>query len=398
MKPRALLPVLLAAVLAGSIADLATASVGGELEVGARNLVPSGLAADQAFVLAPELRVGTDSLFLRGSGLLRASNGEEWRTDGRMEMGFRHPLANALALELHADGGTRQYPGRPRSEGYRALARLRATNGRVSGFAGGGALRARNEALWTTSRILVAGGTLVWGRFELGLDQQTTRHNMTVTRDSLVMLPDSTFQSRVVGSRVVHTSYTDAGLRLGWRRGRWSSRANVGVRFGDFSAGSRVWVLVTGGYRLTRNLRLTVCAGREPSIPEEGIPAGNVASLGLDFGFVPAPEPVPRPAPPPADAAFSARTIAEGTVLLSIRLSNASRVEIMGDFTDWLPADLSRDREDRWEAIFPLAPGTHRVCMRVDGGAWTAPPGLTEVRDDFGGAVGILVVRRFRSP
>jgi hypothetical protein len=40
-----------------------------------------------------------------------------------------------------------------------------------------------------------------------------------------------------------------------------------------------------------------------------------------------------------------------------------------------------------------IAPGVHRVNIRVDGGAWRPPPGLSVVRDEFGGEVGLLVVR-----
>jgi hypothetical protein len=31
--------------------------------------------------------------------------------------------------------------------------------------------------------------------------------------------------------------------------------------------------------------------------------------------------------------------------------------------------------------------------MRVDAGPWQAPPGLPKAQDDFGGEVGLLVVR-----
>jgi hypothetical protein len=40
-----------------------------------------------------------------------------------------------------------------------------------------------------------------------------------------------------------------------------------------------------------------------------------------------------------------------------------------------------------------IAPGVHRVNVRADGGPWRPPPGLSVVRDEFGGEVGLLVVR-----
>jgi len=373
--------------------------VQGNLEMGAQSLDPSGLAADRAFLLSPDLRVGNEALFLRGAGLLRISDGQGWEGDGMAEAGFQQSLFEGLAIDLDAEGGTRRYPGLPRSERYTALARLRGTSGSVSGFAGGGATRARGGALWTTSKLLTAGGSVWFGPVELGLDQLSSfsHHDEVSFRDTLILFPDSTFhQVSVADSRRVATAYTDAGFHLGWQRGRWSCGARAGVRLGDFAEDGRVWATVSGGYRLTRNLSLTLLAGREPSVPEEGIPAGNAAAIGLRFGFVPSPTPAPRAGPhaaPPRGDAFSAHTVAEGEVLLSVRLATASLVEVMGDFTDWVPVALTRGDGGEWSRVLPLVPGSYRVCLRVDGGPWRAPPGLTKVEDEFNGTVGILVVR-----
>jgi hypothetical protein len=35
----------------------------------------------------------------------------------------------------------------------------------------------------------------------------------------------------------------------------------------------------------------------------------------------------------------------------------------------------------------------HRVAIRVDGDAWTTPPGIAAVQDEFQGTVGIIVVK-----
>jgi hypothetical protein len=39
-----------------------------------------------------------------------------------------------------------------------------------------------------------------------------------------------------------------------------------------------------------------------------------------------------------------------------------------------------------------LAPGTHRVLVRVDDGPWRPPTNLPAVDDEMGGRVGLLVV------
>jgi hypothetical protein len=55
--------------------------------------------------------------------------------------------------------------------------------------------------------------------------------------------------------------------------------------------------------------------------------------------------------------------------------------------------ELTAAGGDRWTTTLPLAPGIYEVNIRIDGGRWLVPPGLTTNSDEFGGAVGILVVR-----
>jgi 1,4-alpha-glucan branching enzyme len=71
----------------------------------------------------------------------------------------------------------------------------------------------------------------------------------------------------------------------------------------------------------------------------------------------------------------------------------AAQVELMGDFTSWDTVRLNRVAKDTWEATLRIEPGTYRVSVRVDGGAWGAPPGIPSQRDEFNGVVGVVVVR-----
>jgi hypothetical protein len=66
---------------------------------------------------------------------------------------------------------------------------------------------------------------------------------------------------------------------------------------------------------------------------------------------------------------------------------------MMADFTDWLAVPLEPTSADQWQLVLAVSPGVHRVNLRVDGAEWTVPPGLTAVKDEFGGAVGLLVVQ-----
>jgi hypothetical protein len=79
-------------------------------------------------------------------------------------------------------------------------------------------------------------------------------------------------------------------------------------------------------------------------------------------------------------------------VSLRVRSAAGRSVEVMGDFTDWQPVALHQTGRDRWEVALPIAPGVHRLNIRVDGGRWGVPPAVAVVADEFNGSVGIVVI------
>lgn len=70
---------------------------------------------------------------------------------------------------------------------------------------------------------------------------------------------------------------------------------------------------------------------------------------------------------------------------------SAARVELIADFTQWQPVALERVG-DAWRLEQSIAPGPHRVAVRIDGGEWIVPVNLPRVEDDLGGAVGLITV------
>jgi hypothetical protein len=104
-----------------------------------------------------------------------------------------------------------------------------------------------------------------------------------------------------------------------------------------------------------------------------------------------------RRAPLPLGASpGAARTLVEpaspGRYRVRIVAPGARTLELSGDPTAWKPVTLERDATGEWSVILALAPGTYHVVMRVDGGAWKAPPGLPTVPDEFRGASGLIVI------
>ena len=61
--------------------------------------------------------------------------------------------------------------------------------------------------------------------------------------------------------------------------------------------------------------------------------------------------------------------------------------------TDWQPIQLRRANGDFWEVTVRITSGVHRVNVRLNGGSWIVPRGLRAEEDEFGGSIGVLVVR-----
>jgi hypothetical protein len=89
---------------------------------------------------------------------------------------------------------------------------------------------------------------------------------------------------------------------------------------------------------------------------------------------------------------FAVEPAGSGNVRL-VLAARAQTVEVSCDATGWLAVPALPSGPDLWAVVLPLGPGLHRIAMRVDAGPWQAPPGLPKAQDDFGGEVGLLVVR-----
>jgi hypothetical protein len=96
---------------------------------------------------------------------------------------------------------------------------------------------------------------------------------------------------------------------------------------------------------------------------------------------------------PPEAPGFQVDTLSGGARVVHVRAPRALKVDLSADFTDWTPVPMRRGSRGDWEAVLPIAPGTYRVSVRVDGGPWAAPPGLVGVVDEFNGEVGVVVIR-----
>lgn len=206
----------------------------------------------------------------------------------------------------------------------------------------------------------------------------------------------------VAATRVGDTAYTDLEVSAYWHTARVEIDGLLGVRGGS-GGGQGVYGEAVGAISLTRSLAVTIGAGRYPTDPIRGSVSGRYATIGLRFtGFTPRPpsHSPNQPQPPVAALAGSNGHNAGATALVAVEAAGAMlvvlapgalTVEVMGDFTDWEAVTLTRIGE-QWRYVTPLPTGTRRFNIRIDGGSWSVPQGATLEHDDFGAAVGTIVV------
>lgn len=172
--------------------------------------------------------------------------------------------------------------------------------------------------------------------------------------------------------------------------GRQGSR-DVGLTGARVRSWGEWWFSAAGSYRVTPNMLVRAAVGGYPTDYIRQLPNGSYASVGIRV------ERGKRQQvdwyQPPNIPAFRVDTISGGARVIRLRAPRALKVDLSGDFTDWTPLPMHSLPGGGWELVLPITAGTYRVSVRVDGGPWSAPPGLVPVADEFNGEVGVVVIR-----
>ena len=186
--------------------------------------------------------------------------------------------------------------------------------------------------------------------------------------------------------------WRDAELGLHWSAGRFAVDGVFGTRYAATHQPNETWGRVQSAISLAPAMAIIASAGVRPSSAAYGIGRSRFMELGARVS----PGALRRPRLPhgvrPSAAAFQVEED-RGARRLRVRVPGARSVELAGDFTNWQPIALRQGDTDEWEVTLPIAPGVHRIAIRVDGDSWTTPPGVSAVADEFQGTVGVIVVR-----
>jgi hypothetical protein len=154
-----------------------------------------------------------------------------------------------------------------------------------------------------------------------------------------------------------------------------------------------LWGRATVAVQLNERMSIVATAGSAPTAGGAEVATTRFATIGLRLSPVAMLRPPLPAAVRPTASAFRVERVSPDMYRVIVRVPGARTVELSGDFNGWTAVVLRESAPDQWETTLPLAPGTHRVSVRVNEDHWTAPPGLPSVDDEFSGSVGLLVVR-----
>ncbi|HJU66671.1 MAG TPA: glycogen-binding domain-containing protein [Gemmatimonadaceae bacterium] len=234
-----------------------------------------------------------------------------------------------------------------------------------------------------------------WAQLGAATLRLTAAHNTVQSKTRLVTAAPN-MEANVVDTRSLSVTnetvrYVDTEAHLSWSHARVAIDAAAGRRSVRHGGHTDTW-LFGGSVMLTERLALVGSTGTSAFDIAQGLPGGRYATIALR---------VTTRAGGPLELRSRSRATArgmetwreqDGTVLLVVHAPRARRVELMGDFTDWRPLVMQREADDHFAARIRLPAGSYRINVRVDGGTWMAPPGTTQVADEYNGAAGLLVI------
>jgi len=246
-------------------------------------------------------------------------------------------------------------------------------------WVGGGFARTFDGEAWRTTVLGDLGAWVRWG----GTVVSASAHPQQLQNGDLMSDFGATVDRTLGGVSLSGT--------LGWRTGQ-ADRVDLG------------WMSVGATFSINRRLLATASVGNYPADLLQRLPGARFVSLTIrlpsrsvfprrDDRLTKAVQPQPAADGVILRIASTDSTRSGAARVVRVRAPASERVEIMADFTDWLPVTLVRTPEGLWEITVPMIRGSHRLNVRLDGGEWVVPTNVARVTDEFGGVVGLVLVR-----
>ncbi len=193
----------------------------------------------------------------------------------------------------------------------------------------------------------------------------------------------------------------DAAFDIAWQRARFAMSASHTWRagFGE-TRGTGRGHAYAASWLVSGPVTLVAQGGRQLADPLRGIPQASYAGAMVRIQRGRSALPRSRDARSAGLTVFDGVAGAEyrlqpreggGELVVTIQAPPDALVEVACSATEWAPVTMPRVG-NAFVARLPLGSGAHRIAVRINGGPWRAPHGLSSVADDFGGRLGIIVV------
>lgn len=312
------------------------------------------------------------------SGLLAGSTTAQssWTLFGAADGSVFSPRILGFRGELHAAGSGTTYGSNTGSARVLSGGRLHLSSSRIGTWVG---LSAGSVVDPIGARSIRQGEAGIWAQLGAAVAQ------ITAMPVRIAEVPDYTD--------------TEGSVRLGSARFDVGATGGFRSKVAGYEESPDSWASVFLTAWLGPTIGITAAAGNYPADIGQDLPSARYVSLGLRV----APRRIIPTVPPLPSEIFAVRggagrgiTVSRpsnGNRTISVLAPSARSVEIMGDFTDWVPVEMTRAQPaGAWAVTLPVGSGVHQVNLRIDGGEWSVPSGLTAIRDEFGGSVGILLV------
>ena len=369
------------AVCLRTIGSPVAAQTEGTLGVGASLIEYDGFLSSAAVVFAPAVRFNSPRLSFAGQGSWTMFESRRGVLQANAAIAWLAGSSRAWRLELSGSAGVSEYAAESVTGHLLTGARLHVFRTSAGGWIGANLGQSFGGPSGVPMELIVAGWSVR-------------------NRVALVGSATTTFQGRLRQFDLVGAiRWTGPKLELEARAGARPLAHDPESVNGGFT---EAYVEVTMSVPLSPRLAVSLGGGKYPSDPVRQVVGAKYLSAGFrlrTFGRQARSMPVHttgvlRGRVVPTDAAGPPLEItgSDEVRTLRVRAPDATSVELMGDFTDWLPVRLARTAPSVWEVRLAVPPGVHRVNVRIDGGSWTAPGGARLERTEFGGTVGIVVV------
>jgi hypothetical protein len=348
-------------------------------DAGVSHLRQAGIPESNAQTLGATLDGAGDRSAFRTSLLATRATSDSWTGQGLVVGSIVGPNAGMARWQLDAAASTFGETRASPTTSAEFAARARMGSAMRGGAIGGGIgtiahgavrnplYRAQGDGWWTVDNERVVAGV-----------------SLTRTR------PLIDFPANVVLSSPI-ISYVDVGANWRHDAGGLSLGAGGGVRGQNGASRSTSgWGVLDAAAWVAPRVAVVAGAGRTLDDVARGVPHATFVSVALRVSAQPHTTLFARRA-----AMTGPRIIAERLTdelrRIDVRADSASRVDIMGDFTNWAPVALDRV-EGNWRLERAIPPGSHRLAIRIDGGPWIVPVNLPRVEDDVAGVVGIITI------